>query len=123
MLSGPIDDLKFDFTAAGEAFQITQEQVRFAASLDRILATTDSNGLICFRVALKPLTITIGATHVRGTTHSADAGPFDIRMGIRYPIWIEVRMVGALVRSERDARHERHDRLRQVRHDPLERHE
>jgi poly(3-hydroxybutyrate) depolymerase len=92
LLSGPIEDLTFDFTAAGEAFQITQEEIRFAATLDRILAETDSNGLICFRVALKRLTITIGATHVRGATHSADAGPFDIQMGVRYPIWIEVRL-------------------------------
>jgi len=92
LLSGPIDDLKFEFTAAGEAFQVAQEQVQFAASLDRILADTDSNGLLRFRVALKPLTITIGATHVRGATHTADAGSFDIRMGVRYPIWIEVQL-------------------------------
>lgn len=92
LLAGPIDDLRFEFSAAGETFAITQEQVRFHAQLNRILVEATAEGHVRIRIGLQPLSIVIGATHVRGAAHSADAGPFEIRLGHRYPVWVDVRL-------------------------------
>lgn len=92
MLRGPIDDVIFDFTAAGETFHVTQEQLTFDVTLDRVLVQTEASGVVRLRAGLHPLTITIGATHVRSPTRSADAGPIAIRMGVRYPLWVNLAL-------------------------------
>lgn len=90
MLSGRLNDLEFDFTAAGELFHITQEQVAYDVHLHRVLIEAQASGVVRLRVGLQPLTITIGATHVRSPTRVADAGPIAIRLGHRYPLWVDL---------------------------------
>jgi dienelactone hydrolase len=90
MLKGKIDDLKFDFTAAGEKFQITQSDLTYDVNLHRVLIDTQADGTLRLRVGLNPLTIVVGSTTVRGETHSAEADRFEIRLGPHYPIWIDL---------------------------------
>lgn len=92
LLHGTMDDLVFEFTAGGETFEITQSDVRFKATLERVLIEAERSGLVRVRVGLQPLCITIGATRIRGTTRRADTGAISLRLGHGYPLWIDLRV-------------------------------
>ena len=64
----------------------------FRASLKRVLAETLETGSIRFQVGLEPLEVTIGQTDVQSATRTAHAGPTTIRIGNRYPFWIEAEL-------------------------------
>lgn len=89
LLSGTLEEQTFDFAAVGESFRVTLEELSYHANLERVLIETQASGVIRLRIGLHPLAITIGSTQVQSATRTARAGPTTIRIGHRYPLWME----------------------------------
>ncbi len=89
-LSGVIEDQHFNFTAAGETFEITQADLSYKADLERVLIAALPDGAVRLQIGLRPLALRIGETRIVGEQHQAKAGPVTIRLGHRRPVWINL---------------------------------
>jgi poly(3-hydroxybutyrate) depolymerase len=97
MLAGDIEDQHFTFTAAGETFEITQADLTYTAELKRIMIAAQQNGTIRVQIGLQPLALRIGETRIVGQEHQAVAGPVDVRLGLRRPVWIDLTLQPSLI--------------------------
>jgi hypothetical protein len=96
MLAGEIEDQYFTFPAAGETFEITQANVSYAAELKRIMIAGQDDGTIRVQIGLQPLALRIGETRIVGEQHEAVAGPVEVKLGLRRPVWIDLTLQPSL---------------------------
>lgn len=67
---------------------ITVGSTHYAGQIQRVLISTQDQGVLRVQVGIRNLTMTITDTHVRGLLMSADAGPMSIYIGTREPVWL-----------------------------------
>jgi predicted esterase len=92
MLSGRLNDM-FDSTVAqGRSFGIRFSGLSYRGRLERVLARGTGKDRIAVQLGARDITLTIGGTSISGERHSAQAGPINIVIGNRYPVWLNVEL-------------------------------
>jgi predicted esterase len=90
MLTGRINDM-FDSTVAeGRSFSIRFSGITYNGQLARVLAKGMAKDRILVQMGLRNVILTIGGTSVSGERHSAQAGPINIVIGHRAPVWLSL---------------------------------
>ena len=92
MLTGRINDM-FDSTVAqGRTFGIRFSGISYTGQLERVLAKGTGKDRILVQMGLRNVTLTIAGTSVSGDRHSAQAGPINIVIGHRAPVWLTLEL-------------------------------
>lgn len=92
MLNGRLNDM-FDSTVAqGRNFSIQFYGITYNAQLERIAARGYGKDRLLVQLGIRNVVLTIGGTSVTGERHSAQAGPIAIRIGQRYPVWLNLEL-------------------------------
>ena len=88
ILSGSIADIYDSTVVEGRNFSITFGRISYSTELFRIRVKAWKKDRINVQIGLRNATLRIGGTSVVGRDHSASAGPIDIGIGHRYPVWV-----------------------------------
>ncbi len=92
MLTGRINDMFDSTVAAGRSFGIRFSGISYTGQLERVLAKGTGKDRILVQMGLRNVTLTIGGTSVSGERHSAQAGPINIVIGHRAPVWLTLEL-------------------------------
>ena len=74
--------------AEGYSFDVSMTRIGYAAQLGRAAVKAYAPGRLNVQLGLSNVQITIGATQIEGSRHSASAGPIGIVIGHRRPAWL-----------------------------------
>jgi len=88
LLSGNIDDINDSTVVEGRNFNITFGNIRYSTELFRIRVKAYKQERVNVQIGLRNASLRIGGTSVVGRDHAASAGPIDIVIGHRYPVWV-----------------------------------
>jgi len=88
LLSGNIADIYDSAVVEGRNFSITFGNIRYSTELFRIRVKAYKQDRINVQIGLRNASLRIGGTSVVGRDHAASAGPIDIVIGHRYPVWV-----------------------------------
>ena len=92
LLTGRLNDM-FDSTVTqGRSFGIRFSGLSYKGQLDRVIAKGMGKDRILVQLGLRNVVLTIGATSVSGERHSAQAGPINIVIGHRSPVWLNLEL-------------------------------
>ena len=92
MLTGRLNDM-FDSTVAeGRQFSIRFSGISYAGQLERVITRGYGKDRILVQLGLRNVTLTIGGTSIVGERHSAQAGPINIVLGHRAPVWLSLEL-------------------------------
>ncbi|HUG93834.1 MAG TPA: dienelactone hydrolase family protein [Planctomycetaceae bacterium] len=89
-LRGRIDDIADTTTAAGRTFNVWFTNISYNARLARAKAKSRGPEGVDLLLGVENATLTIGTTYVRGGSRSAVAGPINIVIGHRAPVWVRM---------------------------------
>lgn len=89
-LTGALNDMYDATMVEGRRFDITFGGISYAGSVARVKLNAYRDNRINVAVGLSNAVLRIGGTSVIGRDHSAYAGPIDIVIGHRAPVWLSV---------------------------------
>ena len=90
MLSGRINDI-VDFTNVdGYGFRIQFSGISYNSQLNQLRVKGIAKDRLNIQVGLSNAVLNIGGTWVTGESHSAQAGPIQIVIGHRQPVWLDI---------------------------------
>ena len=88
-MTGRINDIFSSTQASGYTFSVQFAGVQYAAQLERVWAKAYAKNLLNIQLGLRNVSMVIGNTYVQGAHgRSATAGPINVVIGNRYPIWL-----------------------------------
>jgi poly(3-hydroxybutyrate) depolymerase len=87
-LTGRINDIFSSTEASGYTFSVQFAGVRYSAQLDRVWAKAYAKDRLNIQLGLRNVNLVISNTYVQGAGRSAVAGPINVVIGNRYPIWL-----------------------------------
>lgn len=88
LLSGRIDDIHDSTVVDGYQFGIVFGDISWAVEPWRIRIQGYKKDHVNIQVGVRNARLRIGGTSVRGSSHSAYAGPIDVVIGHLYPVWM-----------------------------------
>ena len=88
LLQGALDDIYDSTVVEGLPFNITFGRVSYSADLWRVRFKAYRKDRLNVQVGVQNAVLRIGGTSVVGRDHSASAGPMDIVIGHREPVWL-----------------------------------
>ncbi len=89
-LQGSIGDLYDSTVVEGRQFSIAFGGIGYSASVSRVRLKAYKQDRLNISIGIKDALLRIGGTSVTGRDHSAQAGPIDIVIGYREPVWLSV---------------------------------
>jgi predicted esterase len=89
-VSGDIPDIHDSTSAEGIRFAVTFSRIRYRGKVSRAKVKAVGDGQLRLQLGLTDVSLTIGATSLRGRGRSATAGPITIAVGTRRPVWLNV---------------------------------
>jgi len=90
MLTGRLNDM-FDSTVQqGRSFSVQFSGLSYRGQLERVLTRGMNNRQILVQLGMRNVVLTIGGTFITGQRHSAQAGPINIVIGHREPVWLSL---------------------------------
>jgi poly(3-hydroxybutyrate) depolymerase len=87
-LTGRINDIFSSTQASGYTFSVQFAGVQYAAQLDRVWAKAYAKDRLNIQLGLRNVSLVISNTYVQGEGRSAAAGPINVTIGNRYPVWL-----------------------------------
>ncbi len=90
MLSGRLNDMFSSTNVEGYGFSIRFSGISYASQLKQIRLKAHAKDRLNIQVGLTNAILNIGGTSVSGESHSASAGPIQIGIGHRRPVWLSV---------------------------------
>ncbi len=90
LLSGGIRDIFDSTNVDGYGFQIQFTGISYSSQLKQLRVKAYTKDRINVQIGLENASLNIGATYVTGEDHSATAGPIQIGIGHRRPVWLSV---------------------------------
>ena len=92
MLTGRLNDM-FDSTVAeGRSFGIRFSGLSYSGQLERVATKGVGKDRILVQLGIRNVTLNIAGTSIAGERHSAQAGPINIVIGHRYPVWLNLEL-------------------------------
>jgi predicted esterase len=92
MLTGQLNDM-FDSTVTqGRSFGIRFSGISYRADLERVLTKGIGKDRLLVQMGIRNVVLGIGGTSVSGERHSAQAGPINIIIGQRAPVWLSLEL-------------------------------
>lgn len=88
LLSGNIDDIYDTTRVEGRNFNVTFGRISYATKIARIRVKGYKKDRVNVQIGLRNAQLRIGGTSVVGRDHSASAGPIDIVIGHRRPVFV-----------------------------------
>jgi predicted esterase len=88
LLSGRIDDIYDSTVVDGYSFNIVFGDITWGVEPWRIRIQGYKKDHINIQIGVQNARLRIGGTSVRGSSHSAYAGPIDVVIGHQYPVWL-----------------------------------
>lgn len=89
-LTGGIRDI-FDATVAeGRTFRVQFSRISYSAQVTRAYAKAYAPGRLNIQLGIQNAVLNIGTTYVTGQDHSAVAGPIQVGIGHRGPVWLSI---------------------------------
>lgn len=88
IFSGSINDIYDATVVDGYRFKITFGNIAWSAKPWRIRMKGYDKQRLNVQISVKDARLRIGGTSVVGSSHSASAGPIDVIIGHRYPVWL-----------------------------------
>ncbi|QDU80402.1 Alpha/beta hydrolase family protein [Polystyrenella longa] len=92
MLSGQLENIQTTTEVEGYAFNVVFGGVSYQAQLKRVLLQTTPDKLLSIKLGFERIALTLGNTAVQGRRHSANAGPIQVTLGTREPLWLDIRV-------------------------------
>lgn len=89
-LQGNIGNISDTTVASGRTFSINFTGITYQANVQRVYLKALADGNFRIQMAVSNAHMMISRTYVRGRHRSAVAGPIDIQIGIREPVWLSV---------------------------------
>jgi poly(3-hydroxybutyrate) depolymerase len=90
MLTGRLKDHTTYTTLAGRRYRIDFTRIQYHGQLTRAQIQAQAKDRLNIRLGLENATITIGNTFVLGGNRSATAGPINVVLGHRRPVWLNL---------------------------------
>lgn len=90
LLTGTLGDMYDTTSAAGRTFSVTFSGLSYRGSLERIYVKATSTDHVLVQLGLRNVVMTIGGTYISGARHAAQAGPINIGIGHRHPVWLNL---------------------------------
>jgi predicted esterase len=87
-LTGRINDIYSSTSTSGYTFSVQFAGITYSAQLERVWAKAYAKNLLNIQLGLRNVSLVIGNTYVQGAGRSATAGPINVVIGNRYPIWL-----------------------------------
>jgi predicted peptidase len=87
-LTGRINDINSSTQASGYTFSVQFAGVQYSAQLDRVWAKAYAKDRLNIQLGLRNVSLVISNTYVQGEGRSATAGPINVIIGNRYPVWL-----------------------------------
>jgi predicted esterase len=88
LLRGSLANIYDTTVVDGRQFNITFGSISYSADLWRVRLNAYKKDRLNVQVGVQNAILRIGGTSVRGRSHSASAGPIDIVIGHREPVWL-----------------------------------
>lgn len=88
LLTGRIDDIYDSTVVDGYSFNIVFGEISWAVEPWRIRIQGYKKDHVNIQIGVRNARLRIGGTSVRGSSHSAYAGPIDVVIGHLYPVWM-----------------------------------
>jgi poly(3-hydroxybutyrate) depolymerase len=100
-LSGRIEDMTDTTVSEGRTFDVYFSRISYKAKLSRAyvqasqsqVSEASQRNRVTIQLGLSNATLTIGRTDVVGRHRSAVAGPIDVVLGQRRPVWLNLHVV------------------------------
>jgi poly(3-hydroxybutyrate) depolymerase len=87
-LTGRINDIYSSTQASGYTFSVQFAGVQYSAQLERVWAKAYAKDRLNIQLGLRNVNLVISNTYVQGEGRSAAAGPINVSIGNRYPVWL-----------------------------------
>ena len=88
LMQGSLADIYDTTVVEGRQFSITFGSISYSADLWRVRLNAYKKDRLNIQIGVQNATLRIGGTSVQGRSHSASAGPIDIVIGHREPVWL-----------------------------------
>ena len=92
LLAGGLQNIQTSTAVEGYNFGVVFSGNSYRAQLERVSISTTPDNLLSFRLGFKRIDLTLGRTAVQGERHSASAGPIQVQLGTREPVWLDLRV-------------------------------
>ena len=99
-LTGRINNYADYTTARGRTFRVDFTRIRYDGRLTRARIQARQKDRLNIRLGLENAKITIGTTYVNGRRGSATAGPINVVLGHRRPVWLSMDVVPVVERHK-----------------------
>lgn len=91
-LSGKLDDIERSTTSGGATIHVKLADITFDSKIDSVTLEAISGGRFLARFAMNPLSLKIGSASLKSKSTDASTGSFEIRMGHREPVILELEI-------------------------------
>lgn len=92
VVSGRVDDIYDSTVTEGRYFQVHFSGIRYRGALARAYVQAVGTDRLRIQLGLQNVTLTIGRTDVQGERRYAVAGPIDVVIGYRQPVWLTLEV-------------------------------
>nr|AUN35810.1 hypothetical protein [uncultured bacterium] len=92
VLTGRIADIYDSTVTQGYSFNVQFTQITYAGTVERAVIRAYRKDRLNLQLGLRNVTLNIGRTYISGESHSATAGPINIVMGNRRPLWLSLAL-------------------------------
>ncbi len=92
LLTGSLGDMFDSTTVQGRSFSIRFSGITYRGTVERVLVRGFARDKLLVQIGIRDATLSIGGTSVNGERHAAQAGPINIMIGHRYPVWLSLQV-------------------------------
>lgn len=92
LVSGALGDMFDSTTVQGRSFSIRFSGITYRGSVERVVVKGYGRDRLLVQIGIRNATLSIGGTSVNGARHAAQAGPINIVIGHRYPVWLSLEV-------------------------------
>jgi len=90
LLKGRINDIVEFTNVEGYGFRVQFSGISYNSQLDQVRVKAITKDRLNLQVGLSNAVLNIGGTWVTGEDHSASAGPIQVVIGHRRPVWLDI---------------------------------
>jgi poly(3-hydroxybutyrate) depolymerase len=95
-LKGRLNDIYDSTTVEGRTFRVQFSQITYAGSVVRAHVKALGKDRLNIQLGLRNVRLRIGRTYVQGRSRSAVAGPINVVIGHRRPVWLNLNVTPSL---------------------------
>jgi poly(3-hydroxybutyrate) depolymerase len=92
VLTGRINDILDSTSASGITFRVRFSRIHYSGAVEHVRVAAYRKDRLNIQLGLKNVHLTIGSTYVSGSGRSAVAGPIDVVIGNRRPVWLSLAL-------------------------------